>query len=142
MTVARFFPEAHHVSTARELFYRGRYGDLSRAMKSDSLAWPHTDDLPDLLAEFRELAAQLGLADDEASFMVLVPVSVNGTTLTTPVLLDLDRKELAFTSHPALGAGTIPDSVISENNNLALVVREELLGVLATWHNAPAGDFV
>ena len=140
--MARFFPEAEHVSAARQHFYHGRYGDLSRAMKSDSLAWPHTDDLPALLDEFGELTSKLGLADDEASFMVLVPVRVNGATLTTPVLLDLDRRELAFTSHPSLGAGTIPQQVISENTNLALVVREELLGVLATWHNFPAEDFV
>jgi hypothetical protein len=109
-------------------------------MHSESLAWPHTRDLPELLDEFSDLVHELGLADDEASFMVLVPVKVNGMTLTTPVLLDLDRRELALTSHPSLGAGAIPHAVMTENPNLALFVRDELLGVLATWHNAPVDD--
>jgi len=138
--MARFFPEAAHVCTARELFYRGHYRDLTRAMRSDSLAWPHTDDLPAMLTEFGDLATTLGLADDDASFMVLVPVRVNGSILTTPVLLDLERRELAFTSHPALGAGAIPNDVIAENTDLAVAIREELLGVLATWHNTPAEE--
>ena len=126
--------------TARELFSSGRYDDLSRVMRTTTLAWPHTDDLPALLAEFGLLAETLGLADEDASFMVLVPVRVNGAVLTTPVLLDLDRRELAFTSHPALGAGAIPDAVIAENTDLASAIREELLGVLATWHNTRHED--
>ena len=136
--VARFFPEARDVSAAREFFSCGRYADLSQAMRATTLAWPHTDDLPAVITEFGGLAEELGLADDDASFMVLVPVRVNGSVLTTPVLLDLERRELAFTSHPALGAGAIPSHVIAENTELAVAIREELLGVLATWHNSPA----
>ena len=138
LPVARFFPDARDVSAARELFSKGRYDDLSHVMRATTLAWPHTDDLPAVITEFGGLAETLGLADDDASFMVLVPVRVNGATLTTPVLLDLERRDLSFTSHPALGAGTIPNSVIAENTQLAAAIREELLGVLATWHNSPA----
>jgi hypothetical protein len=50
--------------------------------------------------------------------------------------VDLQRKELSFTSHPAIGAGVIPDHVIAENTEFASAVRERLIGVLATWHNS------
>jgi hypothetical protein len=138
--VARFFPDASDVAAARELFSCGRYSDLSHVMRATRLPWPHTDDLPAVITEFGQLAETLGLADEDASFMVLVPVRVNGAVLTTPVLLDLERRELAFTSHPALGAGAIPNTVIAENTQLASAIREELLGVLATWHNYAAAE--
>jgi hypothetical protein len=109
-------------------------------MGSRSLARPSTVDLPAVIDEFGELVDTLELAEDDASFMVLVPVRVNGSVLTTPVLLDVERRELAFTSHPALGAAVIPQHVIAENASLGSAVREGLLGVLATWRNPPAED--
>jgi hypothetical protein len=108
-------------------------------MGVDELAWPHTDDLPAVLSEFGTLAHELSLSDEDDGFIVLVPVRVNGALLTTPVLVDLQRSELAFTSHPAIGAGVIPDHVIAENTDLASAVRERLIGVLATWHNPALG---
>lgn len=135
--MSRFFPDARHVSAARVFFSSGRCGDLPHVMGTALLPWPHTEDLPAVLDEFGELAEALGLARNTSSLMVLVPVCVNGSVLTTPVLLDLERRELALTSHPALGAGIIPDSVIAENAGLASAIREELLGVLATCHNTP-----
>ena len=133
--MSRFFPDAKHVVHARLEFTQGHYGDLDRMMEAETLAWPHTDDLPAVLAEFGALAHELGLSDEDDGFIVLVPVRVNGAVLTTPVLVDLQRSELLFTSHPAMGAGVIPDSVIAENTDLASAIRERLLGVLATWHN-------
>jgi hypothetical protein len=138
--ISRFFPDAQRVSAAREFFSNGSYGDLSRVMGSGSLGWPHNNDILAVLDEFDDLAATLGLIDDDASFMVLIPVRVNGSILTTPVLIDLDRRELAFTSHPALGASVISDHVIADNPTLAWELREELLAVLATWHNQPVED--
>jgi hypothetical protein len=137
--VARFFPDAERVTTARQHLSAGHYGDLDRVMGVDELTWPHTDDLPAVLAEFDVLANKLGLSDADDSFMVLVPVRVNGAVLTTPVMVDLQRQELSFTSHPAMGAGVIPDHVIAENTELASAVRERLIGVLATWHNPALG---
>ena len=126
---------------ARREFTQGNYGDLDRTMEAEKLAWPHTDDLPAVLAEFGALAHELELSDEDDGFIVLVPVRVNGAVLTTPVLVDLQRSELSFTSHPAMGAGVIPDSVIAENTDLASAIRERLLGVLATWHNpAPSTE--
>jgi hypothetical protein len=136
--MSKFFPDARHVSAARVFFSSGRDGDLLHVMGTALLPWPHTEDLPAVLDEFGELTEALGLARNASSLMVLVPVCVDGSVLTTPVLLDLERHELAFTSHPALGAGVIPDSVIAENADLASAIREELLGVLATSHNAQA----
>jgi hypothetical protein len=136
--VSRFFPDARHVSAARVFFSSGRNGDLPHVMGTALLPCPRIDDLHTVLDEFAELAATLGLARNTSSVMVLVPVCVNGSVLTTPVLLDLERHELAFTSHPALGAGVIPDAVLAENADLASAVREELLGVLAMWRDAPA----
>ena len=136
-----FFPDAKRVTMARERLAEGHFGDLDRTMRVNELAWPHADDLPEILSEFGGLAEELGLADEDAGFIVLVPVRVNGAMLTTPVLVDLQRNELAFTSHPALGAGVIPDHIIAENADLASTVREGLLGVLATWRNpAPTAE--
>jgi hypothetical protein len=127
------------VARARAQLSAGHYGDLDRVMGVDELAWPHIDDLPAVLSEFGRLSDELGLSDEDASFMVLVPVRVNGAVLTTPVLIDLQRGELSFTSHPAMGAGVIPDQVIAENEGLASAIRERLIGVLATWHNPAIG---
>ncbi len=71
---------------------------------------------------------------------MLLPVRVNGVSLTTPVLVDVERCELAFTSHPQLGAASFTADVLSENPDIANEVREQLLGVLATWHNFGAAD--
>ena len=133
--MSRFFPNADRVEVARERLSAGKYGDLDRTMRVEELAWPHTDDLPAVLEEFAELTDRLGLSDEDDGFIVLVPVRVNGAVLTTPVLVDLQRSELLFTSHPAVGAGVIPDHVIVENTDLASAIRERLIGVLATWHN-------
>jgi hypothetical protein len=134
--VARFFPDAASVTDARGRFAEGRYADLDIAMHTQDLAWPHTDDLPALLDEFGALATELGLRDEDSGFIVLVPVRANGAILTTPVLVDLQRSELCFTSHPTFGAGVIPRTVIAENTQLASAIREQLLGVLSTWHNS------
>ena len=84
------------------------------------------------------MPAKLGLTDSDGSlgFVVLVPVTVNRVTHTTPVLVDTEYRELAFTSHPELGAGAIPAEILVENPHLLVDVREELLGVIATWHNS------
>ena len=133
--MSRFFPDAERVTTARQHLSAGHYGDLDRVMGVEHLAWPHTDDLPTVLSEFGDLTEQLGLSDEDDGFIVLVPVRVNGALLTTPVLVDLQRSELSFTSHPAIGAAVIPDHIIAENTDLASAIRERLIGVLATWHN-------
>ena len=133
--MARFFPDAQRVAQAREQFALASYGDVQRALDTGGLGWPHTDDLPQVISEFGLLADTFGLADHDASFIVLVSVRVHGARLTTPILVDVERNELAFTSHPTLGAGTIPNAVIAENTDLAAGVREGLLGVLATWQN-------
>jgi hypothetical protein len=104
---------------------------------------PTTRDLCDLITEFDLLVGELDLRDSQASgFVVLLPVMVNGVSLTTPVLVDVERCELVFTSHPQLGAMSISTEVLSENPDIANSVREQLLGVLATWHNFGAADEV
>jgi hypothetical protein len=133
--MARFFPDAQLVAQARQQFARASYGEVHRALDAGGLGWPHADDLPQVLSEFSLLADKFGLADHDAAFIVLVSVRVNGARLTTPILVDVQRNELAFTSHPTLGAGVIPGSVLAENSDLAAGVREGLLGVLATWQN-------
>lgn len=135
--MARFFPDACHIASAREHFALASYDDVQRALDTGGLNWPHTDDLAQVVEEFGLLADEFGLAEHDASFIVLVSVCVNGSRLTTPVLVDVERNELAFTSHPTLGAGTIPATVLAENTDLAAGVREGLLGVLATWQNHP-----
>jgi hypothetical protein len=138
--ISRFFPDVQRVSAARELFANGSFGDLPRAMGSGSLAWPHNADIPAVLDEFDALIGTLGFDDDDASFMIMISVRVNGSLLTTPVLVDLERRELSFTSHPALGAAVIPHNVVFDNTSLAWEIREELLAVLATWRNQPIED--
>lgn len=133
--MARFFPDASRVTEARNHLAEGRYCDVDRFMHAGELARPQTDELPHVLEEFRLLAVELGLSDEDDGFIVLVPVCVNGSKLTTPILVDLQRRELLFTSHPTFGAGAIPAAVLEENADLASAVRERLLGVLATWHN-------
>jgi hypothetical protein len=132
----RFFPSAEHVVEARRLLANGHFGDLDVAMGTASLPWPYETDLPELISEFGELTTDLGLGDSESSgFVVLVPVAVHSTTRTTPVLVDIEHGELSFTSNPDLGSATIPDDVLESNPELASDVREQLLGVLALWHN-------
>ena len=133
----RFFPNAEHVAEARRLLAEGHYGDLDLAMGTVSLPWPYETDLPELIYEFGELTDTLGLREpDSSGFVVLVPVTVSATSHTTPVLVDIEHGELSFTSHPELGSGTIPDDVLESNPELASAVREQLLGVLAMWHNS------
>jgi hypothetical protein len=137
----RFFPSAQRVAEARQHLAGGHYGDLDETMGVSSLERPRTRDLPELIAEFCAVVDELDLRDaDSSGFVVLVPVTVNGASLTTPVLVDVQRNELAFTSHPDLGAGTVPDRVLTENPDLPARVREQLLGVLATWHNTAVAE--
>jgi len=139
--MAHFFPDAETVAEARMRLAEGHYGDLDQTMNVSSLARPHTRQTKQMIAEFGLLADELGLREDDATgFIVLVPVIVNGSSLTTPVLVDVDHQELSFTSHPTFGAGAIPDDVISSNPNLPPAIREQLLGVLATWHNPGAAE--
>lgn len=134
--MSRFFPSAERVAEVRKILTTGHFGELSTLMGVSQLESPSESDLEPLVAEFCELAGQLGITDANASgFVVLVPVSVHGTTHTTPVLVDTEYREVSFTSHPDLGAGTIPDEVLVENPRLLAAIREELLGVIATWHN-------
>jgi hypothetical protein len=141
--VPRFLPSAARVIEARAKLSAGHYGDLDQTMGTTSLPRPGTRDLCELITEFDELVGELGLRDTQASgFVVLLPVVVNGVSLTTPVLVDVERCELAFTSHPQLGASSIGSEVLSENPDIANSVREQLLGVLATWHNFGAADEV
>jgi hypothetical protein len=135
--MARFFPNVERVTQARERFAEARYSELQQLISANSLAWPHADDLLGMLQEFDELAGDLELAFEDDGFIVLVPVRAHGAVLTTPVLVDLQRLELSFTSHPTFGAGVIPDTVLAENTDLAADIRESLLGVLATWRNHP-----
>jgi hypothetical protein len=137
----QFFPSAQRVLEARQSLANGHYGDLDKSMGVSSLARPYSRDIPALIHEFCSLVDELGLREaDSSGFVVLVPVAVRGATLTTPVLVDVERCELVFTSHPELGAGAVPVDVLSENPDLARSVREQLLGVLATWHNAGAAE--
>jgi hypothetical protein len=141
--VPRFLPSAARVLEARERLSSGHYGDLDATMGTASLPRPTTRDLCELITEFDALVAELELRDTKASgFVVLLPVTVNGVSLTTPVLVDVERCELAFTSHPQLGAASISADILSENPGIASSVREQLLGVLATWHNYAAADEV
>jgi hypothetical protein len=131
-----FFPDPVKVSDARVRLAEGHYGDLDETMGVRSLSRPYTRQVKEMIAEFGEVADSLSLREEDASgFIVLVPVSVNGASLTTPVFVDIDRRELAFTSHPTFGAGTIPEDVLSANPDLPSAVQQQLLGVLATWHN-------
>jgi hypothetical protein len=138
--MASYFPTADHVRAARAELASGTYGSLDTTMQITTLAHPTSRDLRPMLTEFRELVAELELPDSDAGFIVLVPVRVSGTLLTTPILIDTGRLELSFTSHPALGADTIPAEVISENRDLVPTIREQLLGVLATWHNVDIAE--
>ena len=141
--LTHYLPSAARVLEARETLSSGHYGDLDQTMGTATLPRPSTRDLCALITEFGQLVDELELSDDKANgFVVLLPVTVNGVSLTTPVLVDVDRCELAFTSHPQLGAASIGADVISENPNIANSVREQLLGVLATWHNYGAADEV
>lgn len=139
--MAHFFPDAQRVANARHSLSAGHYGDLDALMGILSLPRPNETDIEELIAEFGALAAELGLTDDEVSgFVVLVPVTVREQTLTTPVLVDIERYELAFTSHPELGSGSIPHEVLASNTELGIEVREQLIGVLATWHNTELAE--
>lgn len=134
--MSHFFPTAEIVTEARKVLATGNFCELDSLMHVSELDIPHESDLEPLAKEFCALAEQLGLSQDNASgFVVLVPVTVNGTTHTTPVLVDTEYCELSFTSHPELGAGAIPDEVLVANPRLLPDIREELLGVIATWHN-------
>jgi hypothetical protein len=139
--MSQFFPSAERVLEARRSLANGHYGDLDKTMGTSSLAQPYGRDIPALIREFCDLVDEIGLREDGSTgFVVLVPVAVRGTSLTTPVLVDVEHCELVFTSHPELGAGAIPSDVLSENPDLARAVREQLLGVLATWHNPGAAE--
>lgn len=132
----RFFPSAERVVEARAVLETGHYGELNSLMGAAELDIPHEGDLKELMAEFCQLARTLELADDEPlGFVVLVSVTVNGVAHTTPVLVDTQYCELSFTSHPDLGAQAISDEIIVGNPHLAAEIREELLGVIATWRN-------
>lgn len=133
----QFFPDAERVDEARRILANGHYGDLDQAMGTPALPRPYETDIHAMITEFGALTDALGLRDaDSSGFVVLVPVTVNSTSHTTPVLVDVEHGELSFTSHPELGSGAIPDDVLESNLELASDVREELLGVLATWRNS------
>lgn len=139
--MAHFFPDAQTVAHARARLAEGHYGDLDQTMNVADLTRPHTRQTKEMIAEFGVLADELGLREADATgFIVLVPVVVNGASLTTPILVDVEHQELSFTSHPTFGAGAIPDDVISANPDLPPAVREQLLGVLATWKNTAAAE--
>lgn len=139
--MAHFFPDAGRVARARHDLAAGHYGDIDAMMGIFDLPRPNESDISALIAEFGELVRELGLADSDTSgFVVLVPVTVRLQTLTTPVLVDIEHVELAFTSHPDLGSGAIPSDVLESNAELAIEVREQLIGVLATWHNTELAE--
>ena len=139
--MAHFFPDAETVAEARTRLAEGHYGDLDQTMNVGDLVRPHTRQTREMIAEFGTLADELGLREaDSTGFIVLVPVVVNGASLTTPVLVDVDHLELSFTSHPTFGAGAIPDDILLSNPNLPPAIREQLLGVLATWHNTAVAE--
>lgn len=139
--MAHFFPDAECVLNARHGLSAGHYGDLDTMMGILHLPRPNESDIDALITEFGMLVSELGLADaDTSGFVVLVPVTVREQTLTTPVLVDIEHVELAFTSHPELGSGTIPLDVIASNAHLGVEVREQLIGVLATWHNTELAE--
>ena len=139
--MSRFFPTAERVIEARQVLATGNYGELDSLMGAAGLETPHEGDLKSLVQEFGDLAAEVGLnVDGAAGFVVLAAVTVNGVTHTTPILIDPEYCELSFTSHPELGAETISDEILVANPRLLGEVREELLGVLATWHNRTPSD--
>jgi len=139
--MAHFFPDAECVRNARHGLSAGHYGDLDTMMGILDLPRPNESDIDAVITEFGMLVSELGLADaDTSGFVVLVPVTVREQTLTTPVLVDLEHVELAFTSHPELGSGAIPSDVIASNTHLGVEVREQLIGVLATWHNTELAE--
>ena len=136
VSVARFLPSATRVREAREALADGHYGDLDKKMGTASLPRPGARDLEAVIAEFAKLVDELDLRDSSTGgFVILLPVMVNGVSLTTPVLVDVERLELSFTSHPQLGAVAFPPEILYENPEISSRVREQLLGVLATWHN-------
>jgi hypothetical protein len=137
VAMSTFFPNAERVVEARQRLAGGHFGELDALMGASELAVPGETDLGSVIDEFCVLAAALGLSDACAEgFVVLVPVTVGGTTHTTPLFVDIELAELSFTSHPELGAGTVTDEVLVTNPRLIVDVRAELLGVLATWHNS------
>jgi len=139
--MAHFFPDAARVTRARHDLAAGHYGDLDAMMGVFDLPRPNESDFDALIGEFGELVYSLGLADSDTSgFVVLVPVTVRQQTLTTPVLVDIEHLELAFTSHPELGSGAIPSDVLESNVELGVEIREQLIGVLATWHNTELAE--
>ncbi len=139
--MSRYFPSAEVVVEARRQLATGHYADVDSLMRLDELDEPYDGALDEVLAEFVDLAREIGLeSPEDGGFVVLVPVSVNGVSHTTPVLVDMHYRELSFTSHPELGAGAIPDEVLVENPRLLHVVRAELLGVIATWHNSEIAE--
>ena len=134
--MSHFFPSAERVAEARTAMASGRPCDLETLAGVSRLHIPAKADLKDLLGEFQDVADALGLSDESASgFVVVVPVQVNDTTHTTPILVDTRFGELVFTSHPEIGAGVVPDEVIGQNPRLLADIREELLAVLTTWNN-------
>lgn len=137
-----FFPSSERVIEARSVLATGHFGDLEALMGVAELRSPSDADLDQLIDEFQSLVAELGLneADGTLGFVVLVPVTVNRITHTTPVLVDTEFRELSFTSHPELGAGGISGELLVENPRLVADVRDELLGVIATWHNRAADE--
>ncbi len=137
-----FFPTSERVIEARAVLATGHFGDLEALMGVAELRTPSDADLDQLIDEFQALASELGLNDAGGSlgFVVLVPVTVNRITHTTPVLVDTEFRELSFTSHPELGAGAISAELLVENPRLVADVRDELLGVIATWHNRAADE--
>ena len=139
--MSRFFPTADRVIEARRVLATGHFCELDSLMGVAELEPPHEGDLKALVEEFGELAGQLDLnVDGTFGFVVLAAVEVNGVTHTTPILVDPEYRELSFTSHPDLGAETISDEILVANPRLLGEVREELLGVLATWHNSVPGS--
>jgi hypothetical protein len=139
--MSRFFPTAQRVIEARQVLATGNYCELDALMGVTELDLPHDGDLKELVTEFCALASELGLTEDtKLGFVVLAAVTVDGTTHTTPILVDTEFCELSFTSHPELGAEVISEEILVANPRLLNAVREELLGVIATWHNRLPGD--
>ena len=135
--MGKFFPAAERVREARQRLASGHFGELDALMGVSDLVKPYEAHPKEIIDEFCGLASSLGLSDACVDgFVVLVPVTVNGATHTTPVLVDVESCELSFTSHPELGAGVISDRVLVANPHLIVDVRDALLGVIATWHNA------
>lgn len=139
--MARFFPTPMRVTEARQRLAGGHFGELDVLMGVADLATPHETDLPRIVGEFCDLTASLGLSDEPpTSFMVLVPVTINGATHTTPLLVDMESCSLEFTSHPDVGASPVTDEVLVTNPQLMTHVRNELLGTIATWHNTEGAE--